>query len=158
MMGSSRFLLLFGLALPAMSVHAQTAGAAQGSLTSINGGTVSAVGVNTTSRIDGGEFNSMSVSAAGALSSVKNSEIVSIAPDPAAGADGNTLAANMIVGTSSTTSNSGTVQAQGSFVGAVNFGNRNSMSISATGAGTTYSISTSSAPGGGASNSSGSSK
>lgn len=143
MTARASILMLCGLAIPAMPVAAQPADPSPyNSLTSINNGEVSASNTQSNARIDGGEFNSISVSAQGAQSSV--SALASIAPDPTGSAqargDGD---ANMIVGTTSSTTNNGSVSAKGSFAGAVNFGDRNSMSISATGAATSYSISTS---------------
>lgn len=138
-------LLLVALALPALPVAAQSADpAAYSSLTSINNGEVSAQNMTSSPRIESGEFNSISTSAQGAQSSVKTTEVVSITPDSGAatGAQG-AGGGNMIIGTNSTTINNGTVRNKGSFAGSVMFGDRNSMSITATGAGTSYSISTS---------------
>ena len=138
-------LLLGGIVIPAPHVLAQSADpAAYSSLTSINNGEVSAQNSTSNARIESGEFNSISASAQGAQSSVKTTEVVSITPDPA----GSTVAqtgggGNMIVGTTSTTTNNGTVRNKGSFAGVVMYGDRNSMSISASGAGTSYSITTS---------------
>jgi hypothetical protein len=145
MLRQSSISLLVGLTIPASHVMAQTTGpAAYSSLTSINNGEVSAQNTSSNARIEGGEFNSISASAQGAQSSVKTIEVVSITPDPATstGAQGGG-GGNMIFGTTSTTINNGTVRNKGSFAGAVIFGDRNSMSIIATGAGTSYSISTS---------------
>jgi hypothetical protein len=140
------FILLFaGLAIPASPTVAQTANpAAFNSLTSINNGEVSSQNTTSNVRIEGGEFNSISATAQGAQSSVKTTEIVSITPDLAGSTGAQTGGGgNMIVGTTSTTTNNGTVRNKGSFAGVVMYGDRNSMSISASGAGTSYSITTS---------------
>lgn len=126
---------------------------AKAMLSSINSGAVNTTGTIGGGRIDDGEWNSITVSAAGAQSSVKTTEIVSIAPDPStratADADGGAMGGgNMIIGTTSTTTNNGSVQTNGSFAGSVIFGDRNSMSISATGAGTSYTIATGTHAGG----------
>ncbi len=147
------FFLIGATALLAPPALAQSADPfADASLSSINSGAVSTSSSSGSARIDGGEFNSITVSAAGAQSSVKTTQIISITPDPSASANdqgdgGGTLnmagGGNMIVGTTSTTTNYGSVRTKGSFSGAVIFGDRNSMSISSTGASTSYSISTS---------------
>ena len=157
------FFLIGATALLAPPALAQSADPfADASLSSINSGAVSTSSSSGSARIYGGEFNSITVSAAGAQSSVKTTQIISITPDPSAnyqGDGGGTLnmagGGNMIVGTTSTTTNYGSVRTKGSFSGAVIFGDRNSMSISSTGASTSYSISAStpgSTPGSTASN------
>ena len=145
MFRQTSILLLVGLAIPASHVLAQTADpAAYSSLTSINNGEVSAQNTTNNARIEGGEFNSISATAQGAQSSVKITEVVSITPDLAGSTGAQTGGGgNMIVGTTSTTTNNGTVRNKGSFAGVVMYGDRNSMSISASGAGTSYSITTS---------------
>jgi hypothetical protein len=140
------FILLFaGLAIPASPTVAQTANpAAFNSLTSINNGEVNSQNTTSNARIEGGEYNSISASAQGSQSSVKTTEVVSITSDNAGSTGAQTGGGgNMIVGTNSTTINNGTVRNRGSFAGVVMYGDRNSMSISASGAGTSYSITTS---------------
>lgn len=136
-------LMLCCLAILPRPATAQSNGASgQNSLSSINNGEVSANATANQPRIEGGEFNAISVTAQGAQSSV--SEIVSITPDPQGSARaGGESGGNAVLGTTSTTINNGSVSTTGSFIGSVNFGDRNSMSIGATGAATSYSISNS---------------
>ena len=148
------FLLVVAPAMFAVPAMAQSAGPvggdpfANGTLSSINSGEVSTTVATASGRIEAGEFNAISVSAEGAQTSVKTTGIVSITPDPLAPAGneddaGSMGGGNMIIGTTSTTINSGNVRTKGNFAGVVMFGDRNSMSISSTGASTSYSISAS---------------